>query len=536
MVEMTLASFEEFGDRRAVTVDLDGTSVHWTYRDLLDRTRREARRLESHGVRRGDVVALLTGDDPMAFVLRWAANVLGAAVTVLPDGHAAGAVTELLRVCGARFLVTDADRYELGVAAIPRTSVETVIDLDASPPPEDSSPVYVHAQPEDLSSISLTGGTTGNPKGVARSAAVPPYFSPAVLAGWRDVVQLLCTPVAHIGGTVALIVLGAGGRVVVHRGFDPQHVIATIPREQVTLMQLMPHLLYRILDAHELATADTSSLRTIRIGSAPASAARIGEAIARLGPIIGQTYGSIEATNITTIGPEELADPELRGTVGRPAPGVELSIRDDSGADLPVGQVGEVWVKSKAVMSGYVNDPQQTAEVLRDGWLRTGDLGKLDNAGYLTLAGRKKEMIIAEDANIYPAEIENVLLAHAAVAEAAVFGATDRDGAESAVAAIVPRPGQRPEPDELKRWVSQHRGPHFVPTTMVVVEKLPLTPVGKIDRATLRTQLAGPEAEESAAASVSPASSRGCSPGAWRLSETARTGAGGMTMGDLSSE
>ncbi|TCK22353.1 class I adenylate-forming enzyme family protein [Pseudonocardia endophytica] len=489
-IELTLDRFARYGDRVAITVDDPGSRSEWTFRDVLDRVHREARRLDGLGVRRGDVVAIMVGSTPTGLVMRWAANVVGAAWVSFADGSSPTTVAALLRTCSARLLVVagtgrreTADRAAAGTGA-------TVVDVDPDPP-ADAAPFPVRLRPDDLASISLTGGSTGVPKGVPRYAAVPAYSSPAALAGWSDTVLLVCTPIAHIAGTLSLVTLAAGGRVVLQAEFDAARVLAAIARERATTIQLMPRNLYQLLDHPDLATTDTSGLRRVRIGSAPASADRLGEALERFGPIVGQTYGSIEATTICSIEPDELARPELRGTVGRPVRGVTVSVCDDDGTPVPAGTTGEVWVHSGAVMPGYIGNPEETAAVLRDGWFRTGDLGSLDEHGYLTLVGRAKEVIFAERARIYPSEVENCLVAHPGVTAAGVFARADGDGVETAAAAVVPRAGCAPTADELIGWVAGHRGPTVAPSEVRLVADLPLTPSGKVDRAALARQASG---------------------------------------------
>ena len=485
-VAQTLALFESYGERVAITVDDRDPQIEWTYGDLLRRVRREARRLDGLGVGRGAVVAVLTGDSPVTFILRWAVNALGAAVAVVPDGLSPTAVAELLHTCRAGLLLADAGRHRSAAQVAAGSGSIPVVDVETVSPPVDGSPIDVAARPEDLASIRFTGGSTGLPKGVPRSAAVPRFLSPAALDGWRDTVQLLCTPVAHLAGMLSEAVLAAGGRVVLQPRFERSRVLAAIPREQVTFVSLMPRLLHQLLDHPDLAVTDTSSLRSIAVGSAPASPRRLAEALDRFGPIVYHGYGTLEATQITWIGPEELARPELRGTVGRPLGSVEVSIRDGQENELPAGETGEVWVRSFAVMTGYLNAPDQTAEAMRDGWFRTGDLGRLDGAGYLTLAGRQKEVIFAEHARIYPAEIDDVLLAHPAVAAAAVFGVRDRDLVETPVAAVVVRTGHTPSSSDLIEWVRRDRGPHHAPSAVHFLDALPTTPSAKVDRTALR--------------------------------------------------
>lgn len=486
VIDQTLTALATFGEQVALTLDQPGGLVHWTHRDLLDRTRREAHRLEALGVGRGSVVSVLTGDRPLTFVLRWAINALGGAVNVIPDGYAATALRELLIAAAPNVLLTDSTRRDLAAEAAATAGPLRVVDVEATDPPDDTSALTVAAEPGDLAAVQLTSGSTGSPKAVPRRMAPPTPSS--VLADWRDTVQLLCTPVAHVGGAVAMLALRAGGRVVIQPGFDPQRALAAIARERVTtIMPLFPRHLVQLLDHPDLATTDTSSLQSLRLGGSPASPVRIGEAIARFGPIVSQVYGTIEATNITSITAGELAEhPELRSTVGRPEPGVELSLRDTSGTEVEQGSIGEVWVKSPAIMPGYINAPQDTAAVLQDGWLRTGDLGRLDRAGYLTLMGRSKDLIYAERARIYPPDLEEVLTEHVDVAAAAVFGISNSDGVESAAAAVVPRPGRVPRHEDLITWVAERRGARLTPAVIHVVDDLPTLASGKVDRHALR--------------------------------------------------
>lgn len=493
-VEQRLALFADHRDRVAFSVDNPCGCVDWTYRDLVDRTYREAHRLDELGVTRGDVVAILTGDDPISFVLRWAANVVGAAAVVVPDGLAAPALAEILATCRAGYLEVDAQRHDLAAIALHEldgNAAAVLIDVDAVAAPSDASAVPVRIQPDDLAWIRLTGGSTGVPKGVPRKASFMGGLTETALAGWRDATQLLCTPVAHLAGTLSDIVLAAGGRVVLQSPFDPGHVLAAIARERVTWISLMPRLLHQLLDHPNLAHTDTSSLRSITLGSAPVSAHRLTQAIDRFGPVLSVGYGTLEVTQITTLSAEELRRPELRSTVGRPFHGVEVTVHDDRGAEVPTGATGEVWVRSHAVMPGYVGAPDQTAAVLRDGWFRTGDLGHIDDQGYLTLVGRAGEVIFAEHARVHPTEVEDALLRHPDVTAAGVFGVADGDGTESVAAAVVARAGTTLQADDLIRWVAQQRGPNVAPDHVVFVDGLPTTPSGKVDRAALRLGIDG---------------------------------------------
>lgn len=508
----TLAAFARHRDRVAIS-HADG---EWTHGDLLDAVHRTARALRQLGVQRGPDtdptgVALLTGNRPETFVLRYAAQLLGCTVTVLYDGLAPSRLAELLRVTGATTLVCDSGRAEAAQAAVRAAGAADAAspgaaagvrlltlgrchvgrDLAERAANSSDAPIEVRARPEDVASIKLTGGSTGTPKGVPRTFRRPPYLSPEALAGWHDTVQLLCTPIAHLGGTLAEVILTAGGRVVLHERFDAGAAIAAIEDERVTYLWLQPRQLYGLLDHPALHTADFSALNSLTYGGAPAAPHRIAQAVRHFGPILAHGYGSLEAAQITWLTPEEHLRPELLTTVGRPVQGTEISIRDAGGEPVATGDTGEVWVRSRGVMTGYHGSgaAEQNAAVLKDGWFATGDLGHLDAEGYLTVAGRAKDVIMAASERVYPADVENVLQKHPGVGWATVFGTADVDGTESVCAAVVPArvPGQDLIVEqEVVSWVAERRGEAFAPAAVLLLDEPPTTGSGKPDREALR--------------------------------------------------
>ncbi|WP_211763321.1 AMP-binding protein [Kutzneria sp. CA-103260] len=480
-----LAAFDDHRDRVAIR----HAGGEWTYGELRDRIYRTARVLRANGLRRGDVVALLTGNRPETYVLRYAANTLGCCVTVLYDDLAPSLLAEMLRTAEAAALVYDADRHT-GEAREVLAEVPGVtgLSLDEATEAESAKPIPVQARPEDLASIQFTGGSTGVPKGIPRQAKLPGYLTPAALAAWTDAVQLLCTPIGHLGGTLSGVVLAAGGRVVLHERFDAGEVLAAIEREQVSFLWLPPRLLHQLLDHPALATTDTASLRSIALGGSASTPHRVAEAIERFGPIVAQGYGTNEAAQITWLTPREHERPELISTVGRPVPGIELTIRDAAGD--PTDGTGEIWVRGPGVMTGYHRRPELTEQVLRDGWFHTGDLGHLDAEGYLTIVGRSKDVILAANGHVYPSAIEDVLLRHPAIADVIVFGVTDGSRDEHVHAAVVTAPGSTLSEDEVIRWVGRERGAAYAPEVVTFLDELPQTGSHKPDRRALRQLLA----------------------------------------------
>jgi len=446
-----------------------------TFRDLLADTYRSARALRRRGLARGDGLVLAAGNVPEALTVRLAAHLSGLRFTHLPPGPQVGHV------------LTD---------AAPALSLDTadLAALAAEARTESADPLPVLAEEGDIARISYTGGTTGLPKGVpityaalhaaARAALRGAEATSAALAG-RTARFLAVTPIAHVSGDIALIMLAMGVAVDVAE-FEPGAMLRAIAaaRGEAVLTYLYPALIYRLLDHPDLAGTDTGALAFVIYGSAPIAPARLRAAIERFGPVFQQGYASTEAPAITAL---TVADhvagldgrPELLASAGRALPGVRVDIRDR------VGDVGEVWVQAASNMPGYWNRPAETAEVLRDGWVRTGDLGRLDADGYLYLVGRSKDMIIVGGHNCYATPIEAVLAEHPAVRAAAVVGIPDPATGEAIAAYLVAT--DPVDPDELRSLVTQRLGAINAPARIEYLDALPLTPLGKPDKRSLRT-------------------------------------------------
>ncbi|WP_407547922.1 AMP-binding protein [Streptomyces sp. Pv4-95] len=471
--------------------------------EFRDQVHRLAGELAGRGVGRGTTVTLLTGNTAEALVARYAAGLAGGRVVSLYEGMSPSIMARVMASVDCSLLLVDGQRHAIAqellhIAGVPRMLslgpsgfAEDVLAVAARRP---AQPMSGMVGPEDDWCIRHTGGTTGVPKGIRISHDSYRQTLDHRLAGAGDPPRYLaCTSLAHLAGIFADMALHQGGQVILRHGFEPRDVLAAIERERITHTWLLPPLLYQLLDHPDLATTDLSSLCRITYGGTAASSVRLRQAAKALGPVLYGVYGQAEAQYITEAGPDvqELTGPGGHLTVGRAMPGVEIAIRAVDGTALPPGEPGEVLVRSPYVMNGYWKQPELTAEVLRDGWVHTGDVGYLDERGYLYIVDRIKEMIVVVGGHVYPAELEDLLLGHPAIAHCAVFGSRDEESVEHVHAAVVPAPGQRPSLEEIRDFVSTRKGRLYAPEALHVVPAIPLTAAGKPDKRQLRSQLSG---------------------------------------------
>ncbi|MYT26960.1 AMP-binding protein, partial [Streptomyces sp. SID7760] len=284
-----------------------------------------------------------------------------------------------------------------------------------------------------------------------------------------------------------------GGTVVLLEGFEAGAVLAAVERERVSHMFLLPPLLYHLMDHPDIDRTDTSSLRMLTYGGCASSPARLAAAVRRFGPVLNQFYGQNEAGGISVLPPEDHDPrrPELLRTAGKVIEGVEVVIRDAEGRSLPAGERGEICVRSPHVMKGYWKQPELTAEVLRDGWLHTGDIGFVDRDGYLTIVDRLKDMIVVVGGHVYTAELEDVLNSHPHVLHSAVFGVPDAQRTERVHAVVVRAPGREVGEEELCALVRERKGAMYEPASIAFADALPLTDAGKPDKKLLRRRALG---------------------------------------------
>ncbi|GAA2240362.1 MULTISPECIES: AMP-binding protein [Kitasatospora] len=493
-VERNLDALGEQPDQEAVVHE--GRRV--TAGELRDLVYRTARVLQERGIGRGQTVTLLSGNLPETIAARYAANLIGCRINHLYNKLSVDVQAAIVRDVETVALIVDPRLAERAAELTARVEVEHVLVLGPAKEAENllelaagrsAEPFGGLARPEDICSIRHTGGTTGHPKGIcATFEQVSDIRSQLSEVQQEKHRQLVCTTLAHAAGQLVDLTLSAGGTVVLLEDFEPAEVLAAIEQERISRLWLLPPLLYQLLDHPDIEQRDTSSLSNLVYGGCQASPVRLADAVRRLGSVLFQFYGQNEAGGISALTAED-HDPErldrLR-SAGKVLPGVEVAIRDEAGNDLPAGELGEICVRSGSVMQGYWKQPELTAEMLRGGWLHTGDLGRLDEDGFLTIVDRLKDMIIVVGGHVYTTELEDLLNSHPQVRQSAVFGVPDADRMERVHAVVVPVPGGAVDEQQLRELVLRERGAMYEPARITFASELPLTDVGKPDKKALR--------------------------------------------------
>ena len=349
--------------------------------------------------------------------------------------------------------------------------------------------------PDDVAFLIYTSGTTGRPKGVMLSHAGQMAASEILGSDMRNSPSdklLIMMPLFHIGAKIIQLAQHRrAGTVVVHRGFDPAAVLATIAQEKITVTHMAPTMIQTLLDEPQIGATDLSSLRMIVYAAAPMPVPVLKRGLTLVGPIFQQQFGQTEGVGTTLLAHQHrpngsARDLEILTSVGQASPNVSVRVVDDAGQDLPTGSVGEILLTSPGVMKGYWNNSVATLETLRDGWVHTGDMGRLDHEGFLYLVDRKKDMIISGGENIYSREVEEAVHLHDAVSEVAVIGVPDAKWGEAVMAIVVLKPGQTVTAtaliDHCKEQIASYKKPRHIR----FVEAIDKLPSGKIDKVRLR--------------------------------------------------
>ncbi|RPF44268.1 fatty-acyl-CoA synthase [Streptomyces sp. Ag109_G2-6] len=481
-----VGALEQYGEQPAIGA---GPRV-LGFTEVLDAAHRLAGALADAGVGRGTGLACVTGGNrPEALLVRIAAHLLGARLTQVVTGPAVHGLEFILRDCLPGLVVHDVQ--------VPATGVRLLglDDLIARAAGREPAEVPVRAREEDVARVTYTGGTTGRPKGVASTFGAMAARDVRRGAEWTGAVHLSVTSLAQRAGGRCLEQLRAGGRVEILDPFTPGEFAAACRRLGPVSTYLTPPMVYRLLD--DPATAGgIPGLEAVSYGASPILPDRLREAVTRWGGRWRQGYGMNEAAVISRLTPADhdaavSGRPGLLASAGRPAAGVEVQVRDERDAVLPAGRTGELWIRSAAMMTGYWNQPELTAEVLRDGWLRTGDLGHTDADGYLYLDDRSKDVVIVDGVNIYSLPVEAALARHPAVARAVVVGRPGAATGEEVCAFLVPAPGHTPSAAaaaEACELVARELAPAHRPTAVFWERDIPLTDRGKPDKRLLRSR------------------------------------------------
>ncbi|GAA0378797.1 AMP-dependent synthetase [Acrocarpospora corrugata] len=450
---------------------LDGDRVVSDYAGFADAASSVAGYLAEQGVVPGDRVGVYLANTPRYLELLYGIWWAGAIAVPINRKLAPAEVATIVADSGASVVFT-------GDVAVPDTRGP------AAP---------VEREPGDLAWLFYTSGTTGRPKGVMLTHANLIAMSLCHLADVDPIgpgeAVLYAAPISHGAGLYGLIHVRMGSRHIFPPSgrFDPDNVLVLARKVGAVSLFAAPTMVRRLVDAARSKGAD--GIKTVIYGGGPMYLADIQDAIAVLGERFVQIYGQGESPmTITALSREDHRDPGRLASVGTAQSVVRVRVCDADGRPLPPGSTGEIEVKGATVMAGYWNDPVATADAVRDGWLRTGDLGRFDEDGYLTLAGRSKELIVSGGSNIYPREVEDVLVGHPAVAEAAVVGVPDPEWGETVVAFVVPAPGaefSEGSLDELDEHCRDRIARFKRPRRYHVVPDLPKNAYGKV----LKTEL-----------------------------------------------
>jgi acyl-coenzyme A synthetase/AMP-(fatty) acid ligase len=472
--------------------------ARWTWRELDQLSTRYAKNLINLGLRKGDRVASLMPNRDSLIIHYLACVKSGLVMTPLNYHYTAPEIDHVLEVTEASVLLAHAERDQDLAASehVPRLPLGVIsygADDVRSPSFEElldaTSPdlALPTASASDPAVIFFTSGSTGKPKGVTHSYETYGWLLAAAVKGSEATAGDVVLPglsVSHEGGhALSFTGFAVGARVLIAHSFDAGELLTLLREARPTLILTFPAILIALVRNHDATREDFDSLRLCLVGGDKVTAELEREFADLTCSNIYETYG------MTEIGLSNISPPSgvnKLGSVGPVNAGYTLSIRDDSGNELPAGEEGRLWVKSPATMVGYWNRPDATAETIVDGWLDTGDLFRADEDSYLWFCGRRKQIIVHDGSNISPQEVEDSLLAHPGVQAACVVGVHDPVHGENVWAFISYKEGvERPTSQELIDF-SRSRVGYKAPEVIEMLEKLPLNATGKVDRVTLK--------------------------------------------------
>ncbi|WP_366922007.1 acyl--CoA ligase [Metallumcola ferriviriculae] len=495
-------------DPRQIALQLE-SDESWTFDAFDNISNQYADIFSSLGVMKGDRIGILMYNCLEYWAAYFAAAKIGAIAVRLNFRLVPEELEYALNDSGAKVLCFHSsflERLEQVRDKVPVSQWLCLQDDDSEMPVwvkpwavlgEGSSSFVSETQIDGSDSMMLmyTSGTTGRPKGALWTHDNTLWFAAMQAIKWQmtnKCVSMTTGPLYHVGALEDLLLptLLVGGRSIVTKSgsFDIRRILKVMEQEKVTHVLLFPYMLYDMLSQPDLEQYDLSSLQAIISGGDPVlpwAIEKLNEVLPNVGLI--QIYGLTEGTPIgTCLNPE---DPKEKGhTVGKPLPFAEVKVAGEDGIPVGVGEVEEIWIKSPSVSSEYWNRPEATAETFVDGWCRTGDLGRVDEDGFLAIAGRKKDMIRSGGENIYPSELEDVINRHPKVKNVAIIGLPHPTFLETVCAVIVPKDDVEVTEEDIVDYCKQHMAGFKKPRHVVFVDELPRTPSGKVKKFQLRNK------------------------------------------------
>jgi fatty-acyl-CoA synthase len=479
------------------------TGERLTYRQLNERAIRCARLwMDVCGLKKGDRVGILAHNSIEFLDALFAAAKAGVIFVPLDTHYTPHEIEYIVRDSGVRALHYEGEFRESIMALKRMTRVRHWIALgDPIHPahlPYGDTVAKLAAEgwtptacdPEDTYCLLYTSGTTGKPKGVMLPHRMIAWNGYNTAACWQlreDDVSPIFTPLYHAGGIGAFLIpiLTIGGTIVLHRGFDAAEIWRTMEKEKCTVVPGVPTIWKLLMEAPEFEQVNLAHVRWFISGEAPLPR-HILDAYQKRGVALKQAYGLTEVgVNCFAMTAEESV--RKAGSIGKPLMFTEARLVDAEGRDVPVGEVGELWLRGPHVCNGYWHDPKATEAALDDDdWFHTGDLARRDADGFYYIAGRTKDMFVSGGLNVYPAEVEGELLLHSGVQDVAVIGVPHATWGEVGVAFVVPRPGQSVTADALVEFLSGRLARFKIPKEFFFIESVPRTPYGRIVKGELR--------------------------------------------------
>lgn len=452
------------------------------------------------GLTRGGRIALLTENRYETWCASVAAQGLGLATSWLHPLSSLESHVSQIRDVGATALVIDGDAFgararELA-AALPDVQLLCVGEAAAGVDLQDR--IFRHAAvapverglATDTGTLNFTGGTTGRQKAVVRTAGQVAMMAIAMnseLELPERMAYLAIGPISHVTGQLIAPTLMRGGTVHLVRKFDAKQVLQLIERERINVTLMVPTMIYKLLD-EPLEDFDLRSVQLVVYAGSVIAPDRLRQAITRIGPVFCQVYAQTECTPIAILRrtDHDLDDAASLQACGYPMAAAEVAILDDDNQPLANGGIGEICVRGPLVMQGYLGQEIATQEALAGSWLHTGDIGYASSSGRISIVDRKKDMIVSGGSNVYPREIEDVLVTHPSVASAAVIGVPHASWGEAVAAIVVLRPGAQVDDQDLIAYVKQRKGSLVAPKQVTFTDVLPVTAFGKVDKKKLR--------------------------------------------------